>query len=700
MSATRAVPGAPAGRAGKTAAVSPTAKRVLIALGVAAYLGATAAATVYGSAALYMLFHKQRPSGITAGTMSAFWSEYSADPKERKKLQLALMVPPFVLLLLVPMGIAAATQKRRELHGSARFASAIEVRDAGLLGGQGIIVGKYRDKFLTLPGKQSVMLSAPTRSGKGVGVVVPNLLAWQDSAVVVDIKSENWAITAGFRAAHGQAVYAWAPFAEDGRSHRWNPLSAIRLADRHVVGDTLAIAQVLYPTDVKGSGTEGFFNDTARNLFLGLALYLVETPELPRTIGEILRQSSGQGQPIKQHLQGLMQQRMEGCSHPRGPLSDACVDALMRFLSTSDNTLSSILATLNAPLTVFSDPLVDAATSGDDFSVADVRRQRMTVYVCIPPNRLADARVLLNLFFAQLINLNTAELPEHNPALKHQCLVLLDEFTALGRINILNAAVGYLAGYNLRLVTVIQAVSQLESVYGQHDARTFATNHALQVLYAPREQRDANEYSEMLGTFTQQEKSRGRSSSSGAKGGGSSQSTNESSQRRALLLPQEFKELGVDREVLILENCKPILADKIRYYTGLTCLSSISPHIGRGSSTACAWPATTRSLVSTRSRSTSTVCLTWMPMHRRSRCSPSSPDSSRRSKWPRRRRSPLSIRRSTRNPTWSRLAPRNRYANLKDDLQGDDDSAHSLLRRHRRTAAHLVLDATEATFGG
>ncbi len=592
MSTARTVPGAraaPATRAVK-ARPSPTARRVLIALGVATYLGATAAATVYGSAALYMLFHKQLPwkaqAGITAGTMSAFWSAYgsgpSADPRERKKLQLALMVPPFVLLLLVPMGIAAASQKRRELHGSARFASANEVRDAGLLGGQGIIVGKYRDRFLMLPGNQSVMLSAPTRSGKGVGVVVPNLLAWQDSAVVVDIKSENWAITAGFRAAHGQAVYAWAPFAEDGRSHRWNPLSAIRLADRHVVGDTLAIAQVLYPTDVKGSGTEGFFNDTARNLFLGLALYLVETPELPRTIGEILRQSSGQGQPIKQHLQGLIQDRQtqrrtEGCPHPKGPLSDACVDALMRFLSTSDNTLSSILATLNAPLTVFSDPLVDAATSGDDFSVADVRRQRMTVYVCIPPNRLADARVLLNLFFAQLINLNTSELPEHNPALKHQCLVLLDEFTALGRINILNAAVGYLAGYNMRLVTVIQAVSQLESVYGQHDARTFATNHALQVLYAPREQRDANEYSEMLGTFTQQEKSRGRSNSSGAKGGGSSHSTNESSQRRALLLPQEFKELGVDREVLILENCKPILADKIRYYTDPVFMARLMP---------------------------------------------------------------------------------------------------------------------------
>ena len=538
------------------------AKKLAIALGVTAYLGATVAATLYGSAALYMLFHQQRPVGITSSTVQGFWAEHAGDPKEKKKLQFALFLPPFALLVMLPLGVAASTRTRRELHGSARFASHTEVRAAGLIGGGGIIVGKWRDQFLTLPGKQSVLLCAPTRSGKGVGVVVPNLLAWQDSAVVVDIKGENYAITAGFRAAHGQAVHAWAPFAEDGRSHRWNPLSYIRTDVRHVVGDTLAIAQVLYPTDVKGSGTEGFFNDTARNLFLGLALYLIDTPELPRTLGEILRQSSGQGQPVKSHLLAILKARAESDR----PLSDHCVDALMRFLSTSDNTLSSILATLNAPLTVFSDPLVDAATSGDDFSVLDVRRQRMTVYVCIPPNRLADARVLLNLFFAQVVNLNTAELPEHNPALKHQCLLLLDEFTALGRINVLNSAVGYLAGYNLRLVTVIQAVSQIESVYGQHDARTFATNHALQMLYAPREQRDANEYSEMLGTFTQKEESRGRSTSSGAKGGGSSQSRNESSQRRALLLPQEFKELGADREVLILENCKPILADKIRYH--------------------------------------------------------------------------------------------------------------------------------------
>ncbi|MCK7497169.1 MAG: type IV secretory system conjugative DNA transfer family protein [Comamonadaceae bacterium] len=83
------------------------------------------------------------------------------------------------------------------------------------------------------------MLSAPTRSGKGVGVVIPNLLNWPDSVVVLDIKGENYDITAGYRAAHGQAVYAFSPFDEDARSHRWNPLTAVRTSPLHRVGDLL-----------------------------------------------------------------------------------------------------------------------------------------------------------------------------------------------------------------------------------------------------------------------------------------------------------------------------------------------------------------------------------------------------------------------------------------------------------------------------
>ncbi len=135
----------------------------------------------------------------------------------------------------------------------------------------------------------------------------------------------------------------------------------------------------------------------------------------------------------------------------------------------------------------------------------------------------------------------------------------------MGRVGVISSAAAFLAGYNLRLLTVVQAMSQLDAVYGDKEARTFATNHGLQILYAPREQRDADEYSAMLGQFTERATSRGRSRSF-SQHGHASVSSNESEQRRALLLPQEFKELGSERLVVIFENCKPILGEKIRYH--------------------------------------------------------------------------------------------------------------------------------------
>jgi type IV secretion system protein VirD4 len=189
----------------------------------------------------------------------------------------------------------------------------------------------------------------------------------------------------------------------------------------------------------------------------------------------------------------------------------------------------------------------------------------MSIYVRIPPNRLASARPLLNLFFSQLVNLNTRQLPEQDPGLTRQCLLVNDEFAALGRVRVISSAAAFLAGYSLRLLTVVQAMSQLDAVYGDKEARTFATNHGLQILFAPREQRDADEYSAMLGQFTERATSHGRSRSF-SQHGHSSVSSNDSQQRRALLLPQEFKELGSERLVVIVENCKPILAEKIRYH--------------------------------------------------------------------------------------------------------------------------------------
>src|SRR6266478_5237764 len=280
-------------------------------------------------------------------------------------------------------------------------------------------------------------------------------------------------------------------------------------------------------------------------------------PGLPLTIGEMLRQSSGLGQPLKDYLARTIRERREA----RAPLSPECVDALMRFLSNPDNTLGSVLATFNAPLVIFADRIVDVATSANDFDLRELRRSRMTVYVRIAPSRLAEARVVLNVFWTLLINVNTRELPEDDRTLKHQVLVVLDEFPALGHVAVLAKGVGYLAGYNLRFLTIAQSISQLNEIYGANGARTLATNHALQIVFAPREQHDANEYSAMLGYLTAVSVSRSKSS---AGRGGSS--VNRTEHRRALMLPQELKELGPDRQIVLYENTKPILAEKIFYY--------------------------------------------------------------------------------------------------------------------------------------
>ncbi|MCO1394280.1 type IV secretory system conjugative DNA transfer family protein [Burkholderia cenocepacia] len=426
-----------------------------------------------------------------------------------------------------------------------------------------LVVGRWRGRYLRFAGQQFVLLAAPARSGKGVGIVIPNLLSYSDSVVVLDIKQENFRLTAGFRRAHGQAVYLFNPFAEDGRTHRYNPLSVI--ADGMFrVGDILAISYVLYPA----GGHDEFWKDQARNLLLGLVLLLWDlrearragvsgVPDYPITMGEVLRQSSGNGLPVKTYLNRMLIQY-------RQYLSRACIDALNRFLTNDDKVLASILATFNAPLTIWANPIVDAATSANDFDLRDVRRRKMSVYLGVTPDHLSEAAILMNLMFSQLVNLNTKELAEDNPALKYQCLLLLDEMTAIGKIQIIARAVAYMAGYNLRLLSIVQSDSQLESVYGRADARTIVTNHAMQILFAPREQKDANAYSEMLGTRTERSRSTSRSNGMFGARGGASESF--SDQRRALMLPQEIKELARDKEIILLENTKPILADRICYW--------------------------------------------------------------------------------------------------------------------------------------
>jgi len=554
----------------------------------AIFLFAGIPAGCYIASGLWLLFNKINTTQASFGEMLWAWltalQAYRAGyPVNGSKLAWAGGIA-FTAIYIVPIHIwlSGALRRRVKLHGDARFAKTSEVKKAGLFSDSGIVIGKYNGQLLRFTGQQFVLLAAPTRSGKGVGIVIPNLLSYEGSVVVFDPKQENFNYTATFRSTTlGQEVFLFNPFAEDlerdangkeipngrpaPRTARFNFLSSIS-SGVFRVGDILMIANALWPT----GGKDAFWNDSARNLFLAIVLFLLELrdhknevddpklPVYPVTMGEVLRQSSGRGSglSIKKYFQKIV--------NDYDWLSAECRDSMANFLSASDDVLASITSTFNAPLTIWRNPIVDAATSANDFNLEDVRKKLMTIYIGITPDHLEDAKLIVNLLFSQLVNLNTKQLPQDNPeVLKYPCMLLMDEFTSMGKVNILAKAVSYIAGYNLRLFPIIQSIAQLESVYGKEDTRTFITNHAMQIIFAPREQKDANDYSEMLGTYTLKNASMSRSREIfGNKG----PSESISDQKRALMMPQELKEIGQWKEIIFLENVKPIMAEKIRYF--------------------------------------------------------------------------------------------------------------------------------------
>ena len=261
------------------------------------------------------------------------------------------------------------------------------------------------------------------------------------------------------------------------------------------------------------------------------------------------------------------------------PYSAACVDAIQRVCTLSDNTFAGVKGSMQVPLMPWANPRVDAATSANDFDLRDVRRKKMTIYLGITPNKLAEAKNIINIFFDQLINLNTRVLPQQDKSLKYQCLLILDEFTAIGKVNQIAQSISYQAGYNMRVLTIIQNKSQLEDVYGKPGALTLMSNHALMVIYTPSPvvQQDANEYSEMLGYETVKSTSKSRSY---GKQGSTSDST--SDQKRALMLPQELKEMDMWEEIVSLEHTKPIKCGKIKYFEDPTFTSRINHPLPEG----------------------------------------------------------------------------------------------------------------------
>jgi type IV secretion system protein VirD4 len=521
--------------------------------GLAAILVAT-----YLAGFLFLWSVHADPRRASPLTISQYGYYYAQRPEVRQRLLGSMAVG----LGLVAVSFAVCLlPRRRALHGDARFATRSEIVAAGLLGHDGIILGRRGRRCLMLAGQQGVALAAPPRAGKGTGVVVPNALNWPGSLVCVDIKRENWTITAGFRRHAGQACYLFDPFAEDGRTARWNPFSYVSPDPLRRLNDLQRIAEMLFPDP---PNVDPFWTASARSLFLGIALYLFETPSLPKTVGEVLRQGmASDDEGFGQHWKRLIEGRNSGTR----PLSSQCVRSLYDVIDLAPVTASSIRKTFTSRLDLWLNPILDAATAESDFDLRELRKKPMSIYVGVNPDDLHRLRPVLNLFFQQAIGLQTRELPERNAALKYQVMMLLDEFTALGRIPIIAEAISYLPGYNVRVVLVIQTPAQLREVYGIHNAETMLKSLAARIVFAPKDFPDAREISDELGFTTVPSKTLSKPiGASLDRRGQRSSSQSISHQRRALLLPQEVKELGPEQAIVFYEGLRPIRCRKIRYF--------------------------------------------------------------------------------------------------------------------------------------
>ncbi len=528
----------------------------------AGLLASTAAAALMGLALLIALAGLRRFSGHLdpAGVLAWFWY-FRADPDVRRWLAVG-SIGAAVAAGLVCVGIARSF--RQPLHGAARWASETELARGGLRARHGIVVGRKGGRFLVFGGDEHVLVYAPTRAGKGVGVVIPNLLVWPDSAVVLDVKRENWEATAGFRAAHGQDVLLFDPLEPEGRSARYNPLGHIDRSDPVAVLDELQkLAVMLFPAP---QAADPFWAEAARTGFIGVGSLVAATPGSPFSLGAIYHALT-QGNPRTQ-LPKILEARKEAGQ----PLSAGCVSAISDFCSASENTFASIKQTITARMNLWLNPRVCAATEASDFDLRDLRERRMSLYLTVSPDNLARVAPLYNLLLQQLIDLNTRERPT---AGRHTIpvLMVLDEFARLGHASVIAHAFAYVAGYGLRLLPVLQSPAQLRAEYGHDVADGIIANCGLEVAFAPKELKVAQDLSNRLGFYTYG----GRSSSrpSGLSPGHRSQT--ESDQRRALMMPQELIQMAPDRLIVLRAGLPPILGRKIVYWRERAFTARIVP---------------------------------------------------------------------------------------------------------------------------
>jgi type IV secretion system protein VirD4 len=447
----------------------------------------------------------------------------------------------------------AREQKRITTYGSARWATSHEVTKAGLLKNDGVVLGQLGGEYLRHNGPEHVLCFAPTRSGKGVGLVVPTLLTWPGSAIVHDIKGENWSLTAGWRSRFGR-VLLFDP--TNAQSAAYNPLLEVRRGEWEV-RDVQNIADVL--VDPEGAlEKRNHWEKTSHSLLVGTILHVLYA-EKDKTLAGVANFLSDPKRPIETTLHAMMTTPHLG----KGVVHPVVASAARELLNKSENERSGVLSTAMSFLGLYRDPVVATVTRCCDWRIHDFieGKSPTTLYLVVPPSDISRTKPLIRLILNQIGRRLTEKLEIASS--RHRLLMMLDEFPALGRLDFFESALAFMAGYGIKSFLIAQSLNQIEKAYGLNNA--ILDNCHVRVSFATNDERTAKRVSDALGTATEMRAMKNYAGHRLSPWLGHLMVSRQET-ARPLLTPGEVMQLPPNDEIVMLAGLNPVRAKKVRYY--------------------------------------------------------------------------------------------------------------------------------------
>lgn len=498
-----------------------------------------------------------------------FWWWFSFEAYAPEVFETGGMIAAASGLAAVVVAIAMSVWRARELKrtetfGSARWADGAEITGAGLLGDHGAVLGQYEQSYLRHDGPEHVLCFAPTRSGKGVGLVIPTLLTWPASAIIHDIKGENWNLTAGFRSQFSR-VLLFDP--TNANSAAYNPLLEVRRGVAEV-RDVQNIADVL--VDPEGSlERRNHWEKTSHSLLVGAILHVLYA-EPDKTLAGVAAFLSDPHRTIEATLTAMMATPHLG----KAGVHPVVASAARELLNKSENERSGVLSTAMSFLGLYRDPVIAEVTRQCDWRITDLvtGKQPATLYLVVPPSDISRTKPLIRLILNQVGRRLTEELEANSK--RHRVLLMLDEFPALGRLDFFESALAFMAGYGLKAFLIAQSLNQIEKAYGQNNA--ILDNCHVRVCFATNDERTAKRVSDSLGTATEMRAMKNYAGHRLSPWLGHLM-VSRSETARALLTPGEIMQLPVDDEIVMLAGLHPIRAKKAHYFKDRRLSARILP---------------------------------------------------------------------------------------------------------------------------